>query len=148
MQETPEIVDAFYDVAVSLKDEKGIFPHPLIIYLEGGKKIMASLMLEGAENTRVALEYSKNLNKDCKDKCLELVYGIDRFTKENQGTTLSSVLTCAYWNEKGWVPFIIEYDDDQTLPINWDNEFWNDLMNDEISRIEKRYFPFKVAEGE
>lgn len=142
-----EIIKEFCDYIAIVKDEEGIYPSPLITCFHNGKKEIAALALESDQTIAEAIKHTRNLSpREHLGFCEELVFGIDRFTKENQGTTLANVLTCAYWNKDGWVPFVIEYDDDQILPPNWNNEFWNKIINDEIKIIERKFF-LRVVQG-
>jgi hypothetical protein len=68
--------------------------------------------------------------------CKEIVFAIDRFTKPGQGTKYDDVLTIYWWYgpheaHAGWRFGVVNYkqgDPPIIEPIDWDNEFWNDIM--------------------
>jgi hypothetical protein len=66
----------------------------------------------------------------------EIIFGIDRYTRPEQGTKYADVLTVFWWNGEhtknyGFRFGIVDYvppPDTVIEPINWDNPFWNDIM--------------------
>ncbi len=108
------------------------FSHPPMLGLKHtGELVMAApfvpqeLMFDTAQRMLIAnLEFK------------EVVFAVDRFTKPGQGTKYDDVLTVFWWygpyeqnygfrfgviNYKKTEPVIIE-------PIDWNNEFWNDIL--------------------
>lgn len=64
----------------------------------------------------------------------EAIFGVDRFTKPDQGTTLGDLVAGHHLTRAGTRPFIIEYQHDPRIvkPICWDNPFWNAGLNAEL----------------
>lgn len=72
-------------------------------------------------------------------KCSELgtkkaIFVLDRYGAEEQGTTMDSVLTgIIYYGTDKFQSFIMEYNQQgETLPVNYENEFWNDRQKFEM----------------
>jgi hypothetical protein len=66
---------------------------------------------------------------------IELVFGIDRFTKDGQGTTRNNVFSVTYFNRGVFKFGIIEYDlwpEVEVDEIRWDCEHWNNALKNEL----------------
>lgn len=104
---------------------------------DGGISIYA-LDLNPDECTKMMV--IESFQKKPKMICL----GIDRFTRENQGTSLGSLMSFKLVNMERYPiidqkAFIVEYegkgDDIKVLDINFNNEFWNHIINREFATI-------------
>jgi hypothetical protein len=84
-----DIKKMFWDSVSGAIDDEGIYPHHMIIIDKDDKIIFCALDLDFKT---VLIHAFKAILDDCK----ELIFGIDRNTKEGQGTEFADVLTCAY----------------------------------------------------
>lgn len=83
----------------------------------------------------------------------ELVMILARDCLPDQGTTLDSTATLAYWKRgEGWKVGIIEYSEDAQkagmavyLPLNWNNEFWGGALKREMTNHHVRR-PYRPGE--
>lgn len=82
-----------------------------------------------------------------KDQPIELVFGLDRWAKPEQGTTRANVFSVTYFNRGKWKFGIIEYDLWPKVvvdPIRWDCEFWNNALRREFESFFKGNFNFDM----
>ena len=84
------IPDVFHGIVASAIDAEGVFPHQCL-YRCGDKHTMVALDLTPAETVYGWLK--KILAKEKPD---ELIFGLDRFCKPGQGTTLGDCITGAW----------------------------------------------------
>lgn len=74
---------------------------------------------------------------------VEIMLGIDRFTKEGQGTEFASVIAGPHWRRqedgKGTVQgYTIDYDFGPpkiVRPVSYDNEFWGRAITEECNSV-------------
>jgi ParB/RepB/Spo0J family partition protein len=95
--------DAYHRIISIAIDAEGVFPHQCIFRC-GEKQTMAALDLNPAETV-----YSWLRQTLAKEKPDELIFGLDRFCKPGQGTTLGDCITGAWLAVSTWNPFVIEY---------------------------------------
>lgn len=126
MESLPE---KYHNVISKFIDEKGVFPHQMLVLDQNDKLGVFALALDKPnEMMHVVI---KTL---VKENPKELIYGLDRFTKAGQGTTLGDLVAGCYWNGTGWRPFIIEYQHEPRVvkPIEWNNAHWNENLKKEL----------------
>lgn len=72
---------------------------------------------------------------------LELIFGIDRFTKEGQGIDTPSCVTVYHWRRDhdpsfwGYRLGVVPYDETGCRPVIWDHPFWTQLQRAEITHL-------------
>lgn len=138
-----KVVDVFYETAVAGIDEKGIFPLPLVAMQKDGTLLLESLAINPEET------YHVFIRKIVKNEVDAIMLGLDRTTKEGQGTEFADVLTCVFWSaqddwtEPGawrkWLKFaVVNYQNEPRIarPLDWSNEFWAKHMGEELESIQ------------
>jgi hypothetical protein len=142
MKDVPntELVNAFFDYVATDIDEKGIFPSPCLWRERGGKLNLGALALDPKATTEFFID------KIALEGVEEIMFGLDRSTKPDQGTEFADVLTCAHWRDlssKGegqgawskWLRVgVINYQHEPRIvrPIDWNNGFWIAQVASEI----------------
>ncbi|MFL7904702.1 hypothetical protein ACJ41P_26480 [Azospirillum argentinense] len=112
-------------------DADGISPHHCIVR-KGESLTVAALALSPGG---VLAYLRRTIEREGVD---ELVYGLDRFTKPGQGTSLGDVVAGGWYRrDRGWRIGIIEYQHEPriVLPWCWDNAFWNAAVARELSQV-------------
>lgn len=113
----------------------GVYPHHMLVRTDEGVEVYA-LDLKPAQAFAYFLRATL--------KAQEVVFGLDRFTLPDQGTTLGDVVTCAHFRREGdQVTLrigIIEYQHDPRIvkPWDWENSFWNQRMLEELGLAKER----------
>jgi hypothetical protein len=132
MSEEIDITKLFYDHVSMSIDEKGVYPH--IMMVEDGSSTLHihALMLEHPFQVFSAVA------KQILDNPKKLIYGLDRFCKDGQGTTLGDCVAGAYWDGSVWKSFIIEYQHEPRIvqPMEWENKSWNDMVMTELRHMD------------
>ena len=115
------IVEMFHEHTARCIDERGVYP----------------LTMEAHDLTPLQV-YQRVITIVATMKPSELVFGLDRFCKEGQGTTLGDCVTAAHWNGRLWLPFIIEYQHEPRIvkPVDWNNAFWNEKIMGDIRHFQ------------
>lgn len=125
-------------------DEEGVYPH------QGFSKTAEGKLEIGA----LALDYPGCLkwfwDKVCIEGASEVIFGIDRTTKEGQGTEFADVITLCHWQDPtagqlaldgSWGNSfrigVINYQHEPRIvrPIDWENEFWIGRMTEEVKHF-------------
>lgn len=120
-------------VAESL-DSDGVYPHICVCQPAEGK----------LEVQLLYYDYSQVIAHCAQLKLLgatEIMFGVDRTTKEGQGTEFKDVLTCGHWQcDNGWRIAVLNYQYEPRIlrDFDWDNAFWSAAMLEEIQRYEKQ----------
>lgn len=130
---------AFFEVFVAVNtniiDEKGIFPPQALSLNDTGKLTVMALALAGPEApTLTYLHLARHL---LQDKPRELVFGLDRYSKPEQGTTLADCLSVQHWDGQRWHLGIMEYQHAPRVvkPIDFENTFWRDRLLGEMRQF-------------
>lgn len=136
MKDLPTI---FHEAVSSAIDEEGVYPHQCVIRFEDRLTITAlSLSPIGImTHIRWAIE---------RDGADELIYGLDRFTRPDQGTGFQDAVVGGWFRRGlGWRVGVIEYRHEPRiiLPWNWRNDFWTAAVGRELSQV----FPALVLDG-
>ena len=128
------LVEQFYAYVCNLIDEEGIYPIPGMAIMPDGEQHIAAI-------TEPKLAYEWFWKQVTVNGAEECIFGLDRTTKEEQGTEFADVLTCCHWREnmdgKKWgTSFRIGVIDYQREPRiarqwNWENQFWIEKMTGE-----------------
>lgn len=131
------LTDTFFNHVSNCVDEKGVYPHVMMIIDKDDKLGVFTLAVDSP--TQVMNQMVKTLTKE---NPKELIYGLDRFSKPGQGTTLGDLVAGAYWNGEAWRSFIIEYQHEPRVvkPLDWDNDHWNKALKGELVGFMKKAF--------
>ncbi len=144
--EKPNLVEMFEHVISLSIDERGVYPQQGIVMNFKDELQINALALTPEEIHRWFWgEVSAGAS--------EVIFGLDRTTKEGQGTEFSDVLTCCHWSEAfidenvNWGQAfrigVINYQNEPRIvrPMDWDNEFWKKQMTKEILAFRP---PFRI----
>lgn len=122
------LTETYHDWLTASIDEQGAgLPHALIAREGAGLTVMA-LDLPPDQIYRLMLaEWEK--------QPLELIFGIDRFAKPGQGTTLDDLVAGWHFTRDRPIPFIVEYRHAPRVvgPIAYDNFWWNAALTRELT---------------
>lgn len=114
--------EMFHGYIASSIDEKGIGFNKAVGKHEDGQVTVMALDLQGQQ----VIDLMKR--EAASGKYVELIFGMDCFTRPGQGTTLKDVVVCGWWQRAtgGWRIGIIEYQNEPRIvkPWCWDNEHW------------------------
>lgn len=102
-------------------------PHAVVVMKDGSRAVLA-LAMRGDKVSKLIYDVIK---QQIDAGAREICFVIDRFCKENQGTTHSSLLSIHYYDGAIWQFGIAEYDADHVEPICWNNKFWNEALINE-----------------
>lgn len=118
----------YHDVISSSIDAGGVHPHQAIAISPNDRVTMYSLDLPPHQAWKAVRETIRHGVK-------ELIYGLDRYAKDGQGTTLNDLIAGAHYAGGLWRPFIIEYQHEprRVLPIDWLNPHWSAVVSRELS---------------
>lgn len=122
------ILHEYFHRGISLAiDKHGVYPHHCLVIEKDDKLTFCCLDLKPEQ---VWLYVRKLITEGAK----ELIFGMDRFAKPDQGTTLGDFVAGARFDGKFWTSFVIEYQHEPRIvkDIDWHNSFWNGLMTNEI----------------
>ncbi|MCK9459551.1 MAG: hypothetical protein M0R80_07925 [Proteobacteria bacterium] len=128
-----DIKKMFWETISVAIDADGVYPHQMIIVDKDDKMTMCAM---DVDYKQILIHAFKEI---ALRNCKELIFGVDRTTREGQGTEFSEVLTCAHWKDGVWTIGVINYQNEPRIvrDWDWDNEFWNREMLREITDMEK-----------
>lgn len=131
MSDLRELRDTYLTMVRGLAVEGNVLPVPVSVRLEGGgpHHFMCTDARSLERVVRTALAQSD---------AAELAFGVDRFTKDGQGTTRGNVLTYALLRRgQDAVIGIVEYDAGDVAEPREGPEigFWFARMRDEVSAL-------------
>jgi hypothetical protein len=141
VEATPiDLPEIYHSNIANWIDESGVYPHQAMVVDKNGK--IGVFALDFRTPSEVMNELLKVL---LKEQPKEMIYGLDRFTKPNQGTTLGDVIAGAYWNGDAWRSFIIEYQHEPRIvkPLDWNNKFWTAAIKEELTSFMDKAFAQK-----
>lgn len=117
-----DIIAPFYDLLCDSIDVDGVSIPNAVMLGADDKLTVVALALPPQQ------VYAFMLSRWTLDRAQAMIFGLDRFAKDGQGTTLGDLIAGHYF-ERGQSsrPFIVEYQHDPRIvqPIDWDNAFWN-----------------------
>ena len=135
-----DVVETFEGLVEGMIDAEGIYPFPAYYIDSNDERCVASLAMDNAQIC-VDWFWSTILTSNAR----ELIFGVDRETRPNQGTEFADVLTCAYYVQCGDTEAIrdnyrinigvINYQHEPRIvrPIDWDNRFWRRQLLNELN---------------
>lgn len=142
-----DLVERFHEYVLGMIDEKGVYPSPGMSVDADGKMQVAALC---EPDTAFNWFWNQVTIKQAK----ECIFGLDRSTRDGQGTEFADVLTCVHWKEgmdgKPWdTSFrigVINYQNDPRIvrPFDFANEFWSEKMTGEAKSF-RPSFRMKVT---
>ncbi len=128
-----KVLKSFYELVCLAIDEKGVYPQLGYARHQDGTNTMLSYMMDGPGVFKTV----SLLMRDEAKQVVEMAFAVDRVTREGQGTEFADVLTGGWWDGVKWVPFVINYRNEPRIvrEIDWDNTFWNAIMQESFSRM-------------
>lgn len=134
-------VDTYRDTVVNLCREGDCFPMPAQVqYVDGSVDV---LMLAVSPEQVGTWAHEKSLDPNVRRLC----FGLDRYTRVGQGTTLPSVFTYAVVERQGPLHLgFVEYDGHGELRTHTlaDGEFWHAVMCRQFGRLFARFRPYDL----
>lgn len=135
MAEIKNLVEEFHQYVTRSIQKKGVFPFPGMSIDEEGKLEIAAC----CEPESAFMWFWKKITLEGSKEC---IFGLDRITKDGQGTEFGDVLTCVHWSEgmdgKKWdTSFrigVINYQFQPRIvrPFDFENQFWIEKMTAEV----------------
>ncbi|MCA1909221.1 MAG: hypothetical protein LDL39_12760 [Magnetospirillum sp.] len=120
--------DTFHKMIAGAVGIDGIFPHQALILTDAGLQVFALDLSHGQVMRLMMLRARESVSQ-------ELIFGLDRSTRPDQGTEFADVLPAAWYRRGlGWKVGVINYRPDPLLvrPWDWDNSFWTAAINAEL----------------
>lgn len=122
----------FFRYVEGMIDAKGVYPFPAISSLMNGHREVAAI-------TEPGLCFKWFRTQLGNAECIETIVGLDRTTKEGQGTEFADVLTCFHWKRQHPNVLrvgVINYQPEPLIvrPFDWGNEFWRQRVVAEVNR--------------
>jgi hypothetical protein len=146
MAKTKPLEEQYHDLISTWIDEKGVYPHKMLSLDSEGRLTLSALDLKPPQAIETFLAETI--------KAEEVIFGLDRFTRDGQGTTLSDVITCVHFRREtpdtvSWRPGIIEYQHEPRIvkPWNWENRHWNGVIMGEIDQVMALRVRSAIARG-
>jgi len=128
------LLDIFTEQCERALQEKGVYPNQCVWQTECGEMVYVG-MLDISPDDVIKFALNCLLCKGAK----EIVFGLDRYVtnKEEQGLEHNDVLTVFHFDVEGWHYGVLEYQYEPRVwkDIDWDNDYWRDLMEAEIIRF-------------
>ena len=126
-----DLMKSYFDYIKICIDEKGVFPHQCMAVNQKDELVLMALMVNSDSALFKIVEMIKS--NDYK----EIIWSLDRYCKEGQGTTLNDCLAGFHWKENNFISFIIEYQNEPRIVCepNYQNPHWNAMLEREIKRM-------------
>lgn len=127
-EDTIDLVKMFLELNFGILDETGIHPSQGIAVFPDKQIIMAFADVQGA---------MRHIRQVFLQKPESLIFGLDRFLKDEQGTQLGDGLSVSYYRNGRWRFGIIEYQFEPRIvkEVNWTNQFWNRALAAEVRSV-------------
>lgn len=148
-------LEVFMRLVESSIDEKGIYPPHMIMMRSDGTFDLAALAIEPMQGMQMfaaktlmtlPMDVSKIEKPNIKagSEYQSVIYGLDRYTRADQGTEFASVLTCWLFERDDTSPVlnirdqyrfgVINYQHEPRIvrPMDFNNEFWNAHLREEL----------------
>ena len=140
------VTTRFFEYVEEMIGDEGVYPYPGIALMPDGKIEIAALAIEPSGVFRWFWDMVSIKG------AVECMTGLDRTTREGQGTEFNDILTCWCWKEgldgkpwnKSFRVAVINYQNEPRIvrPLDWDNKFWNSRIAAEVSASAP---PFRVT---
>ena len=137
-----DLVAKFHDYVSNIIDEEGVYPAPGMSIDKDGKMEVAALC-----EPKTAFDWFWNQVTIGQSK--ECIFGLDRSTKNGQGTEFADVVTCVHWKEgmddKEWdTSFRIgvinyQYEPKIVRAFDFENAFWIEKMAGEAKLFRPQF---------
>lgn len=134
LPQTNSLMESYLGYARAFIDDEGIYPLPAMLEDEEGKITMMSLDLSPSEayQTVFKMAAKENSNQFC--------MGLDRMSKPGQGIPekYESVFTAFNLQKGSTLPTVavFGYNSKKDIgEIDFNNKFWNDKINEEITQL-------------
>jgi hypothetical protein len=127
---TKPLTESFHDWLSGTIDAEGVrLPHALMLHDDDTLTVVALDLTPDQAYAFLLTQWALKRPK-------ELIFGLDRFAKLDQGTTLGDLIAGHHFVQGGASrPFVVEYQHDPRIlhPIDWSNAFWNRVLCAELS---------------
>ena len=152
MKNGVDLVNDFEQMIKIVIDEKGVYPQQGIVLTFDDKLEINALALKPDQI------FNWFWDNVCNKSAKEVIFGLDRSTKEGQGTEFADVLTCCHWSEKfiesegTWGSAfrigVINYQNAPRIvrPMDWNNEFWKKTMSEELEYYKRQFVVRSIIE--
>ncbi|TCP30727.1 hypothetical protein [Sphingomonas sp. BK235] len=123
-----DLPTTFHEWIANAVDADGFFPHGLVIAEDGTMTVIAFDVPPDQIYQLMLAQWEQD------PRLREAIFGLDRFTKPGQGTTLGDVVTGWHFIREGARPFIVEYQHEPRVvkPLEWANDWWNAVLTREL----------------
>lgn len=125
------LTEVYQDWIASTIDAKGFeIPHGFALDRDGALTVVALAVPPTEAYMHMIAQWKRG--------AVEMIFGLDRFAKPGQGTTLGDLLGGFHFTRDASPrPFIIEYQFEPRIvkPIEWNNTFWNAGLYSEIVQV-------------
>lgn len=124
------LVEMYHDLIKNSINDEGIFPFPALVRKSDDSISMLALAVPPQNAYQIIIQQYYNADDNS-----EIIYGLDRVTKPNQGTEFNDCFTGAWMVDGIWYPYVINYQIDPLLvrPYDWANDFWVGIITRELS---------------
>lgn len=119
-----DLTEVLFGLVESSVDEEGVYPQHCVFTDKEGQMTLLALAVSGEQAINVAVEKVKS------GEAVELVVGIDMWTKEGQGTEFADVIVVCHFKDGNVRVGVIDYQNEPRIvrPLRWDNEHWPAVM--------------------
>ena len=132
-----EFFHGIVDVSI---DEKGLETPHAVCLLDDGSVEIASLAVTAEQAYKWVLCTAAS-----NEHVTDILMGLDRYTKPGQGNEFSDTIAGVHWTraeaKKGtFKGFVIDYQFGPpkiVRPLNYENEFWNEIVKNEFQHCAK-----------
>ncbi len=144
------LIETFEKYVEGCIDVEGVYPLPMVAIDADSKTTISAIALNGDK------AIDEFMNQICFKSVKEIILGLDRSTRQGQGTEFADVLTCFYWKDRGdekdipeaeknWCNWfkvgVINYQNEPRIvrKMDWSNEFWNEKLHAEIRALRPKF---------
>ena len=123
-----DLTEVLFGLVESSVGEKGVYPQQCAFTDREGQMTLLALAVSGTQALDVAAEKVKS------GEAVELVVGIDMWTKEDQGTEFEDVVVVCHFKDGNVRVGVIDYQNEPRIvrPLRWDNEHWPTVMMEHL----------------
>lgn len=116
--------ETLFELVESSIDAEGVYPQHCVFIDKDGKVNMCAMALDGEQIMDIVIKQVRS------GEAVELVVGIDMWTKEDQGTEFADVIVVCHFKDGDWKVGVIDYQNSPRIvsPLRWDNRHWTTVM--------------------
>jgi hypothetical protein len=121
------VLARFQECVKGLLDSEGVYPHVLVFEKSDG-----TTQIEFIDLREPICVLTHCLDRLIAERPKYLVFGMDRFSLPDQGVNTKDFVSVYFWDDDGWRFGILEYDNEKTVGLRWDCDFWKKRQEGEI----------------